>query len=716
MLHPNSSMMFPGSMLLRLIGAVMVVRAFRRNTHAHTSMWDEFLGPSLPDIMLIVPGFGDYHKSQQLQQSVRLAEHAYGNKLTCRIYVYKDESVFPLDAAKFSPCTLVRHPGFFADHIREVDLAEFHGSHVLLWLDTIRVRDALSLTHLHEMAHGAGIDVLSMTFEAPSWQSALELDCHNDSHGVLADRLSSQGVSYRDLPMVNQQHTGHAIRLTDAVEPQLALYSRDAFLCMQNLMRKVDNHYGWGIDVNFRYFCNYTMGFADALTFTKDRGPAGTTYSKDDAGRELDAVTAALGNRKTLWGATVGYADWHAPGVAEGSLLRWVSCFALVILAASLLNYAGCWGLLTLHVTFCLAQSIMNLYMKAVLSETIALPEVGLRGLPAPFVIVGVQQLVAFLILLGGVLLWKCSPWKYRPRELVSRQEVFLILGLSVSLAGNIGFNCLGLSLLDVSVSLMIRSLGPLATYLVEAVARSMGVIKISSDTDEQPHNEYKMVLLVAGSALSILVIWAKSPMDSTACSMEHRHFHMGIAASCASLVCSASELIIVKQLAVGEAKFNPLDTILYMSIPTAAVTLAMGAVVSHPVPWYGRSAMTDWQLVSAVWQPGDTPPAIIAFVILSGVLALGYNCILYMVVSSGMPHSAAMASNVNKVWGIVLGVALGCEHMPQGPRRVLFWFGILGSTISFVGMTLLSGQRPGDKRKSLGVGEGELRHQQIGP
>merc|ERR1719216_79976 len=73
------------------------------------------------------------------------------------------------------------------------------------------------------------------------------------------------------------------------------------------------------------------------------------------------------------------------------------------------------------------AQTGMNLYMKAVLSQSMVDEELGLKGIPASFLVTAFQQMAGFVLFWIGLGISRLTPYKYTPKVLTTPFEFFAI-------------------------------------------------------------------------------------------------------------------------------------------------------------------------------------------------------------------------------------------------------------------------------------------------
>ncbi|CAE7643634.1 USP, partial [Symbiodinium sp. CCMP2456] len=122
------------------------------------------------------------------------------------------------------------------------------------------------------------------------------------------------------------------------------------------------------------------------------------------------------------------------------------------------------------------AQTGLGLYMKILLSDLPIAAELNIRGVPAPFLITALQQLLTFVALVVVLLALLPTRWAYKPRQLQDAKEVGCVLIISVAFAANIGLNNLSLSLLPVSANMIIRSCIPLITWILQQLVGCCGL------------------------------------------------------------------------------------------------------------------------------------------------------------------------------------------------------------------------------------------------
>jgi len=90
---------------------------------------------------------------------------------------------------------------------------------------------------------------------------------------------------------------------------------------------------------------------------------------------------------------------------------------------------------------------------------------------------------------------------------------------------------------------------------------------------------------------------------------------------------------------------------------------------------------MTDY---SIIMQCFAMQPAILVIIVVSGVLSLAYNMLLYSMAQNISPEYAAWCSNINKVAAIWLSVLFGFEKTPAVPGSIVFYLGCVGTFSAF--------------------------------
>mmetsp|Transcript_51443 Transcript_51443/g.133856 ORF Transcript_51443/g.133856 Transcript_51443/m.133856 type:complete len:441 (-) Transcript_51443:249-1571(-) len=331
------------------------------------------------------------------------------------------------------------------------------------------------------------------------------------------------------------------------------------------------------------------------------------------------------------------------------------------------------------------AQTFMNLYMKAVLSKSVVSSELGMAGVPAAFAITAIQQLVSFVLLGVGVLGSQLTPWKYTPKKLTTPRQLGMVLCFSLSFTLNIALNNFSLSMLDISVNLIIRSVAPLTTLIVQLVfSRVLGF---------KPLEAIEIVLMIAGAVCGLVAVIAKGHGLTNAA--DSSHLIWGGCICLFSLFSAGMELVLAGLLGSGLG-LNPIDTTFYMAVPVALLLSLPIFFVQHPVAWAGHGLMTDFQILKEVIA---LSPGTFGLALFSGAFAMVYNILLYNIVQTLSPAFSAFTSNFNKAATIALSVLLGFEVLPGAPWGMVQVFGIAGNMVAFTVYGLYKVRPRGDKK-----------------
>merc|ERR1719277_1627781 len=141
--------------------------------------------------------------------------------------------------------------------------------------------------------------------------------------------------------------------------------------------------------------------------------------------------------------------------------------------------------------------------MKVVLCNSMVSQELHMRGFQAPLVLTAMQQLVGFCLLALGILVSQLTPWPYKPQAIVSKDQALAVMALAVCFTLNIALNNFSLSLLDMSVNVMIRSLSPLTSLLLQLCFRHW----FSDGVDTRPA---KIGIMLLGVIFAMVVVVTK--------------------------------------------------------------------------------------------------------------------------------------------------------------------------------------------------------------
>lgn len=304
-----------------------------------------------------------------------------------------------------------------------------------------------------------------------------------------------------------------------------------------------------------------------------------------------------------------------------------------------------------------------------------------MQGFPAAFLVTSLQQLTSFALLITLILLSQLTPWRYLPKRLTTRKECGLLILFSLCFTLNIALNNLSLTMLDVSTNQVLRSFAPLTTMMAQCVFS-----KITGDESEDMKPR-KVALMLFRSIAGVGAVIAKG-MSMGAVSSATDNFILGVAICLMSLFPAAMELILAATLG-GRLELNPIDSILYMAVPSTTFLIIPMCFLPNEVNWPSYTApLTDIAIAREVIR---LSPMTFFLAIMSGALALFYNMLLYTVVQTLSASTSAFASTCNKFVTILLALVFGFEVLPaQSWLSAVMLLGIAGNLIAFTVSTWL--------------------------
>merc|ERR1719343_285290 len=102
----------------------------------------------------------------------------------------------------------------------------------------------------------------------------------------------------------------------------------------------------------------------------------------------------------------------------------------------------------------------------------------------------------------------------------------------------------------------------------------------------------------LAGTVVfAALTIFQKSDGDVGSSSM----LIPGVLCCVCSILASTANLLLVSFLGT-DCKLNPIDSILYMSLPSALLLILPAYCIPHKVPWGHTTVLTDFEILSIIW------------------------------------------------------------------------------------------------------------------
>eukprot|EP00929_Paragymnodinium_shiwhaense_P080702 TRINITY_DN42104_c0_g1_i1.p1 TRINITY_DN42104_c0_g1~~TRINITY_DN42104_c0_g1_i1.p1 ORF type:complete len:452 (-),score=108.86 TRINITY_DN42104_c0_g1_i1:151-1506(-) len=321
------------------------------------------------------------------------------------------------------------------------------------------------------------------------------------------------------------------------------------------------------------------------------------------------------------------------------------------------------------------AQSGMNLYMKAVLSKAVVSEELKMKGVPAAFLVTGIQQLVSFVLFISYVgLVWN-TKYRYMPKELKTPKEYVAVFCFSFTFAANIGLNNFSVSLLPVSLNLIIRSCLPLSTALSTI---ALGYLSGKGGWNLKAK---EFLTMLAGVGFVVLATIAKAKGSGSGANKDDtEHLMLGVVVGVLSIFTGAINFVLAQFLG-SQQKLNPVDTTCYMSLPAAFFLAFPVFLLPHPVSWPDFGLMTDWQVFLKLL---ELSPTTLALAVLSGLFAFSYNVLQYSMVQSLSATYTSFAGNFNKAATVVISLLCGFESLPSGHWGSVMLFAICGNFAAF--------------------------------
>lgn len=325
------------------------------------------------------------------------------------------------------------------------------------------------------------------------------------------------------------------------------------------------------------------------------------------------------------------------------------------------------------------AQSGLSLYMKLVLSDAAISRELGMRGLPAAFLISGVQQVVAWLAMGSFFLCSWVAGWRWVPKRVATKQNVATVLCLSLAFAGNIGLNNFSLSLMAISLNLVLRSCMPLVTLVAHAF---VGLFQ--PDAFPKVTSSETALILIGVACAGLVTV---SELQASKNAVESEHLLLGVLFCVISICSGAMDLVLGKVLGKQMGLSAP-ETTWYMSLPAALALFPPALLVPHPTEWPNLPRATDWEVILKVI---ELRPAALLLVLLSGVFSVSYNVLRYTMVQQLSASHTAFAGNFNKAMTILMSLVLGLEPVPEGIWGSIMLLSIVGSISAFMVYSFLT-------------------------
>jgi len=333
------------------------------------------------------------------------------------------------------------------------------------------------------------------------------------------------------------------------------------------------------------------------------------------------------------------------------------------------------------------SQSGLSLYMKVVLSEAVISKELELNGIPAPFLVTGAQQLVAFIVIIPiCIVAGFAAPSSRGFRQLTTQREWVGVAAFSAAFAANFGLNNLSLSLIAVSLNLIIRSCLPIVTLGAQLL---VGALFPGSKEASMRVKRSEVMFMLTGMAFAGIATVAGGAGGEADEAGDPTHYLFGVLVCVGSCFAAALNLVIARFLGKG-MDLDPMEATLYTSLPSGFFLVVPALFAPHPVAWPHYSLITDWQVFMKII---ELSPQTLGLVLLSGVFAALYNILQYLLVQYLSATHTAFCGNFNKAATIFLSIALGLEKLPEGIWGLIMILSVLGNILSFSGFSLMKAQ-----------------------
>ena len=317
------------------------------------------------------------------------------------------------------------------------------------------------------------------------------------------------------------------------------------------------------------------------------------------------------------------------------------------------------------------AQTGMLLLSKILISRTTVSEELGLYGLPAPFLMTALHQFMAVMMFGIGFLLSWTTPRPYMPQPLTKKSDVWWLLLFSASFAANIGLNNFSFQFLPLSLNLLLRSCLPIATTAIQTCVPRRVPKSRTTFVKE-------IICMLCGVSCAALATLAQSK-SKAAEPEQHYQLGLGVAIETMSIFAGALNMVLANELG-KTLSLGSMDMTFYMSLPAALFLLVPSIFLSSP-SWPGEGLMTDCQVFSRVYQ---LAPGVLGLACLLGVFACAYNVIQIDMAQSLSATYTTFAGNFNKAMTVMISITMGLEHLPEGVWGFVMLLATLGNIGAF--------------------------------
>jgi len=305
-----------------------------------------------------------------------------------------------------------------------------------------------------------------------------------------------------------------------------------------------------------------------------------------------------------------------------------------------------------------------------------------LTGCPAGFALTAMQQMVSFVVFCIYFVAVYFTRFRYVPKKLTTKFEVFCVVVFGCVFALNIALNNFSLGYISIAVNLIIRSCLPLTTFLSQ---QGLSLVRLYPP---KPCRWKEIALMVVGvicaGAFTLAQIMASSASGHKGDAGKQV---LGVIMCILSLLCGSLNLALAGVL--GETKLNVYDTVAYMAIPATLFLLPIACFLQKPVPgqWpaaFQRDTMSDWEILVGVWHLNR---GTMAWLFLSGVFSFIYNIIQFSIVHTLSPSATAFGGNFNKAALIFMTLSLPFLQLhknPGSPYIQVIWGAVICNIIAF--------------------------------
>lgn len=365
------------------------------------------------------------------------------------------------------------------------------------------------------------------------------------------------------------------------------------------------------------------------------------------------------------------------------------------------------------------AQSFMNVYMSWLMRKSIVIPagtmieetgetpENDLTGFPAGFALTAMQQVISFAVFVIGFAAVYFTPYRYVPKALNSKFEVFCVIIFGFVFCMNIALNNFSLSLISIAVNLIIRSCLPLTTFL------SQQGLAMCNLFPKKPFRILEIILMCIGVTCAGVFTWASLQAKGVhGKSSDSMLLMLGVSVCILSLLCGSLNLALAGVLGTS-VHLNPLDTVAYMAVPATVFLLPFIFFLQKPVPgeWpkvFGKDHATDWEVFMGLLglcskHAGANRNLWLS--ILSGVFSFIYNIIQFTIVHTLSPSATAFGGNFNKAALIFLSYIF-MDPLPKAPWGMVIMFAIIGNIASFSYYSYLQFKAKEEEKKAKEAAE----------